>query len=212
MDLSVWHEALRILCTDVPEFRYPEWFDYLGEQIPAEDTRARRDAPRFLSFLEAVALCRSFSDGRMEKSKVVEIDFGDYCVAYDILQEAFASTYVGAHPMAMEFASAVSYLCDQSKVHITTKDVATHLGWTDALAHKWRAVALKQKLIEYKPGTYPQNKKPLLPGPAEQPTTFLPHPRLVFLMRPELGEVAKYICPLSGQAVIIRRGGSGKSK
>ena len=34
-ELSIWREAFRILCEDVPEFRYPEWFEYLADQIPA---------------------------------------------------------------------------------------------------------------------------------------------------------------------------------
>jgi hypothetical protein len=209
--MSVWHEAFRILTDDVPEFEYPEWFDYVAEHIPAEDSRARRDAPRFLSLLEAVARCRSFSDGRRKRSKKIEINFPDYCVGYAILKDAFASTYVGAHPKAMEFAQAVRQLCSRTKKHVTTKDVATHLGWAEAVAHKWRLEAVKQKLVQYKPGTYPQNQKPLLPGPAEHATKFLPEPRLVFQARPELGDVVKYVCPLTGEA-LFRRRGSGKSK
>jgi len=211
MDRSIWHEAFRILATDVPQFRYPEWFDYVAQQIPSEDSRARRDVPRFLSLLEAVARCRSFSDGRQEKMKVIEIDFGDYCVAYNILSDAFASTYTGAHPMAMEFAEAVRQLCSQSKKHVTTKDVATHLGWTDAVAHKWRVEAVKQKVVQYKAGTYARNEKLLLPGPAEHLTAFLPDPRSVFHACPELGEVVKYIGALSGKQHTIRRSGPRKS-
>jgi hypothetical protein len=212
MDFSIWHEAFRILCTDVPQFSYPEWFDYLAEHIPAEDSRARRDVPRFLSLLQAVAHCRSFSDGRREKSKVIEINFTDYCIAHGILREAFASTYTGAHPMAMMFARAVVRLCRESKKHVTTKDVAAYFGWTDALAHKWRAEAVKRKLVEYKPGTYARNEKPLLPGPAEHPTRFLPDPALVLNERPELGNVVKYVSPLTGEEVSIRRRSSGRSK
>ena len=204
-NLTIWHEAFRILCDDVPAFRYPEWFEYLADHIPAENSRARRDVARFLSFLEEIARCRSFSDGRHNKSKEIEINIADYCVAYPILREAFASTYAGAHPMAMEFARAVRQLCRKSKKHVTTKEVATHLGWTEAVAHKWRAEAVKQKLVQYKPGTYVQNKKPLLPGPAEHATAFLPDPHLVFEARPELGKVVKYTCPLSGEHLIMRR-------
>jgi hypothetical protein len=135
-DLSIWQEAFRILTEGVPKFSYPAWFEYLGEEIPAGDSRARRDAPRFLGLLEAVTLCRSFADGR-KKSQEVEIDFVDYCVAYSILNEAFASTYAGAHPMAMKFAEAVRLLCAQSKKDITTKEVAAYLDWTDAVAHTY---------------------------------------------------------------------------
>ena len=107
--------------------------------------------------------------------------------------------------MAMEFGKAVRQLCGNSKKHVTTKDVATHLGWTEAVAHKWRVEAIKRKLVQYQAGTYPQNKKPLLPGPTEHPTAFLPDPRLVFHARPELGEAWKYISALSGEEVTIRR-------
>jgi hypothetical protein len=203
-DLAVWQEAFRILGEDVPKFRYPDWFQYLAEEIPAGDARARRDVPRFLSLLEAVALCRSFSDGRRQKLKQIEITFADYCVAYGILKDAFASTYVGAHPMVMKFAKAVRELCAQSKGDITTKEVAAHLVWSEAVAHKWRVQAVKKKLVQYKPGTYPQNKKPLLPGLTEHPTVFLPNPRLVLQARPELGKVVKYISAVSGEEVVIR--------
>jgi hypothetical protein len=210
-NLAIWHEAFRILCDDVPEFRYPEWFDYLGVQVPTEDSRARRDVPQFLSFLEAVALCRSFSDGRHQKSKAIEINFADYCEAYIILKDAFASTYAGAHPMAMEFARGVRQLCGKSKKHVTTKEVATQLGWTEAVAHKWRVKAVKQKLVQYKPGTYAQNKKPLLPGSAEHPTAFLPEPHLVFQARPELNRVVKYMCPRYGVPLFMSRRKAGGS-
>lgn len=203
--LVVLQEAFRTLCTDVPQFLYQEWLAYVADQIPAEDPRARRDWARFLSLLEAVALCRSFSDGRHQKSKAIEINFADYCTAYPILREAFASTYAGAHPKAMEFARAVRQLCSKSKKHVTTKEVATHLGWTEAVAHKWRMEAVKQKLVQYKPGTYAQNKKPLLPGPSEHPTAFLPDPPLVIQARPELGRVVKYTCPLTGERLFMSR-------
>jgi hypothetical protein len=211
--LSIWHEAFRILTDDVSEFVYPEWLVSVGEQVPVEDSRARRDSPRFLSFLEAVALCRSFSDGRRNKSKVIKINFADYCVAYSILKDAFASTYVGAHPMALEFARAVRQLCSKRKKDVLTKDVATHLGWSEAVAHKWRVEAVKQKLVEYKSGTYPQNRKPLLPGPTAHPTVFLPSPALVFRARPELGKVVKFVCPLTGEHLFHHRpSNSRKSK
>jgi hypothetical protein len=208
MDLNVWHELYRLLCEDVPSFRYPDWFDYFGERIPDEQSRARRDVPRFLSLLQAVACCRSYSDGRREKSKnIIEINFADYCVAYRILSKAFIYTYVGAHPNVVEFAAAVRDLCDKGKKPVTTKDVAAHLEWENKVAHKWRVEAVKQQLVEYQPGTFPQNKKPLLPGAARHATTFLPDPRLVFRERPDLGEEVRFMDPLSGKSKILRRNG-----
>jgi hypothetical protein len=114
--------------------------------------------------------------------------------------------------MAMEFARAVSQLCGRNKRHVTTKDVANHLGWSEDVAHKWRVKAVKYKLVEYKPGTYPRNLKPLLPGPTAHPTVFLPSPALVFQARPELGKIVKYVCPLTGERLFMLRRRSGKSK
>lgn len=200
MDLEVWHEAFRILTTGIPQFVYPAWFAYLAEKIPVDSSRARRDVPRFLSFLQAIALCLSFSDGRREKSKQIEITFGDYCVAYLILNEAFASTYTGAHPRALEFAAAVRDLFQETKRPVSTNDVAAHLGWQkESVAHKWKAVAVKAKLVEYDGGTHQNNKKPLLPGPAKKATTFLPDPALVFEERPDIGDKVEFINPLTGE-------------
>jgi hypothetical protein len=208
----VWHEAFRILRENQPRFRFPGWFEYLGDRIPTENSRARRDVPRFLSLLQAVALCRSFSDGRRQEGKgqEMEIDFADYCVAFEILNEALASTYVGAHPNALRFAGAVRCLCSQTSAPITTKEVAAHLNWKESTAHKWRAKALRQKLIEYRPGTYPNNRKPLLPGSALHPTTFLPDPRLVFRGRQDVGEKVRWLDPLTGGEKVLRRRAMGE--
>ena len=204
--LSDWHDAFRILRTNVPSFRYPGFFDYLAEHVPAGNSRARRDAPRFLSFLQAVALCQGFSDGRREKAeKEIEINFADYCVAFAICSGAFTSTYVGAHPMALEFAKAVRHLCGKSNKPVTTKDVQGHLKWKNQVAHKWRAVAVRQKLVQCKPGTHPNNKKPLMPGPAKHGTTFLPDPRVVFRERPDIGNVVRYVDPITGKEKVLRR-------
>lgn len=204
MDKSVWIEVFRVLVTNVPEFVYPEWFAYVADQIPVENSRARRDVPRLLSLLEVIALCRSFSDARREKGKSIEINFADYCVSYQILHEAFASTYGGAHFMALKFAEAVRDLCDDTKRPVLTNDVMEHLNWEKALAHKWRVIAVRAKLVRYDEGTYPMNKKPLLPGPAQRATAFLPDPQLVFNERQDIDDTT-FIDPLSGEEKAFRR-------
>lgn len=205
VDIEVWHEVFRILSTAVPDFVYPSWFAYLADNIPSDSSRARRDVPRFLSFLQAIALCLSFSDGRREKSIQIEITFGDYCIAYVILKDAFASTYAGAHPRALEFAGAVRDLFQETNSPVSTQDVADHIGWQSEVAHKWKIVAVKAKLVKYDGGTYPNNKKPLLPGPAKNATSFLPIPELVFDERPDIGDEVRFIDPVAGEERIFRR-------
>jgi hypothetical protein len=204
MDAAVWQEVFRILTTKVPEFIYPKWFSYLADKIPVDSSRSRRDVPRFLSLLEAVALCLSFSDGRSQK-RAIELNFADYCVAYHIFNEAFSSTYAGAHPMALQFAEAVRELYDRTKVPVLTNDVMGHLNWQKGVTHKWRMIAVQEKLVRYDGGTHPKNQKPLLPGPARQVTAFLPDPQLVFDECPEVGDEVRFINPISGNEGVLRR-------
>ncbi len=111
--------------------------------LPSGEPRARRDADRFLSFLEAVARCRSFSDGRREKSNQVEINLGDYAVAFEILSDAFSSTYRGVHPQALKLADAVGRLNKKLSRPVSIKETAQELAWDNALAYKWAAVAVQ---------------------------------------------------------------------
>jgi hypothetical protein len=67
-EMPVWHEAIRLLCTDIPRFSYPNWFDFLAGEIPPGQARSSRDAARFLSLLQAVALCRCQSEGWFDES------------------------------------------------------------------------------------------------------------------------------------------------
>ena len=59
--------------------------------------------------------------------------------------------------------------------------------------------------IRYKPGTHQNNQKLLLPGPAKHGTTFLPDPRVVFRERPDIGNVVRYVDPITGQEKVMRR-------
>lgn len=207
--LTVWREAIRILSGQIPKFKFPAWFACLAKNIPTDDSRARRDVPRFLTLLKAVALCLRFSDGRRETAEI-EISFSDYCVAWEILHEAFASTYRGAHPQALRLGDAVRDLHSELKRPVSVQELADNLGWKPAVVYKWRKAALKLKLVQQVDGTQPQNKKPLLPGPVPS-SGFLPHPKFVFRERSELGETARYLNPLTGTEKVLRRSQKGQS-
>jgi hypothetical protein len=202
--LEIWHEALRILADDPPEFRYPKWFEFLGEQIPAKQTRARRDSDRFLSLLKAVGRCRSFSDGRHEEKGGVEIDLADYAVAYEILNEAFSFTYGGAHPQALKVAEIVRELFDEHKKPVTTTEVAKHLGWDKALAYKWTDIAVESRLIARELGTHEKNLKRLTPVVAGE-TRFLPDPTRVLREGQDVAKFVRFVDPLTGETKTLRR-------
>jgi hypothetical protein len=202
--LQIWQEAFRLLAGDKPKFEHPDWFSVLAESIPATDTRSRRDADRFLSLLKAVALCRSHSDGRITKARQIAISLADYAVAYEILHEAFASTYRGAHPNALKVAETVRAMNARLKRPVTIQQVAEDRSWERAVAHKWTKVAIDHKLVRLEQGTHQHNLKPLLPGTSTE-IRFLPNPSDVFRARKELGAFVQYFDPLTGRNKTLRR-------
>lgn len=206
-ELEVWHQAVRLLWRDIPEFSLPAWLETVADHIPADDPRARRDVPRFLSLLQAVALCLSWSDGRRSpgvEKQPVEISFSDYCVAFLLLQQAFTSTYSRAHPQALILAEGVRRLIRKTDKPVAAADLATFLGWERSLVYKWVQEAIEQNLIKYSVGTRQHNLKLLLPG-AVQSRGFLPHPQVIFRARPEIGEQVRVIDPITGKPKIVKR-------
>jgi len=203
--VPVWQEACRIVSREKIEFLYPDWFQQIGELIPSGEPRARRDADRFLSFLEAVTRCRSFSDGRREKSNLIQINLADYAVAYEILSDAFSSTYRGIHPQALKVAESVGRLHKKFNRPVTAKEVAHDLAWKDAVAYKWIEASVTAKLTAYQEGTNPQNQKYLIPVPGAA-THFLPDPVRLLEASQSLGDELSYISPLTGEERKMRRG------
>src|ERR1700674_1294221 len=204
-DLPVWQEAIRILCNRIPKFLYPSWFECLAKQILPEEPRARRDAVRFLSLLKAIALCRSYSDGRIEKRTAgIGINFADYCVAYRVLNRSFSSTFVGAHPRAMRLAKAVRTLNTTLKRPATVRELATALHWEPALVYKYVKEAHSRNLVEYEEGSHVWNRKRLLPGLISRPG-FLPAPDFMLHNCKGVVNQARYVDPLTGKTVVLKR-------
>jgi hypothetical protein len=203
-DMAVWHEVFRILRHQVPNIEYPEWFSSLANHIPSSDTRARRDSPRFLTLMEAVARCRSFSDGRALNSKVLRIDFADYCVAFRILNEAFSYTYRGAHPLALQVAEAVQEFYDEQSQPIAFNQLVSATGWGAPLARKWLKEALEHKLVDELPGARKNNLKLYIPRESSE-FRFLPRPSTVLRECAELGTTVTYVDPLTGQRKKLHR-------
>jgi hypothetical protein len=204
-DLPVWHDAIRLLCRKIPSFRHPAWFNILAKEIPPDEPRARRDVVRFLSLLKAVSLCRSHSDGRISESrKEVEINFADYCVAHRILSRAFTSTFAGEHPRTLELAKAVRKLNKSLGSSVSVKEIASNLGWDQALVYKYVKIAEKHHLVVYESGSRLHNQKLLIPGLISHPG-FLPDPNLIFQSCEQVGNEVRYVDPLTGKEKVIRR-------
>lgn len=211
LPLSVWQEACRIVSREKIKLIYPDWFRQIGELLPSGEPRARRDADRFLSLLEAVTRCRSFSDGRRNKSNQIEINLADYAVAFEILSDAFSSTYRGVHPQALKLANAVGNLNKKLGRPISIKETAQELAWENALAYKWAAVAVEEKLLAHQEGTHEKNQKFLLPVPGTA-TQFLPSPTNLLRAGENLGGELTFVDPLTGKERKLLRTNSESGK
>jgi hypothetical protein len=203
--VSVWQEACRIVSREQIELTYPDWYQRIGELIPSGEPRARRDAGRFQSLLEVITRCRSFSDGRRDKGKQIEVSLADYAVAYEILADVFASTYRGVHPQAVKVADNVARLPHKLGHPVTATGVAKDLKWSDALTYKWLHVAVKEKLVAFQEGSQPRNQKYLIPVQGAS-LRFLPHPVLLLNAADKsAGDEVRYNDPLTGTESLLRR-------
>lgn len=202
--LKVWREAVRLITTDVPVIAIPDWLRAVAEKIPTQEPRARRDATRFLSLLQAVALCRSYSDGRREQAGHLEIDFADYCVAHRLFQRAFTSTLAGVHTNEIALGRAVRTISRHQEQPVTFQQLAEYLGWNVPTIYKWAKVATMHKVVRVANGTAKFNRKSLLPG-KNLPKRFLPSPRTILRKIATLPESVAFVDPLTGEEVAISR-------
>jgi hypothetical protein len=201
-DLPVWQKATSLLKPRPGDFRHPpEWLRFVAGQIPCGDVRVRRDWSRFLTFCQAVALCRRPT---MRSNQSSDITFPDYCVAYKIFEPIFASVVHGLPSREVELSRAVATLNRQRGRPVSLTEVATELGWKRSLAYKHAARAVRHRLVEYELGTRESNIKRLI-ARSDTDEGFLPRPRLVFDHNPEIGLEARYVDPFTGKTLVMRR-------
>jgi hypothetical protein len=81
-DLEVWQMVTSLIRFQDGDFNNPpEWLQFVARRVPTEEVRVRRDWQRFLTFLQAIALCRA---GLRRSGDPVDVTFEDYCVGYEL--------------------------------------------------------------------------------------------------------------------------------
>jgi len=191
--LRVWRAAMSLIKYEDGDFQNPpKWLDYVARHLPVQNVRVRRDWGRFLSFLQAVALCRAAGSAHP-----VDLEFEDYCVAYLIFEPVFSSTLEGLSPEVMEVVRVVRELAHKKKRGVTLKEIAHRLGWEINVVRRYSKKAIKQKLLDYEAVTLRRNEKRLKVLSA--PTGFLPSPKRVLQRNPEIGESIRYVNPFTGK-------------
>ena len=134
---------------------------------------------------------------------MIDIEFEDYCVAYDIFEPVFASTLRGVPTQELLLAKTVRKLHRRRNRAVTVHEVARKLNWKESRVYKHIKNAVKTGLIEYEHGTREKNVKRLIPR--HHSNRFLPHPKLVLKRNPEIGKKAKYVHPFTGEWTVVRR-------
>ena len=200
-DLPAWRMAMSLLAYKKGDFENPPaWLRYVAGQLPLDKVRVRRDFDRFLSFCNAIALCR----GDWRPDRPVNISFPDYCVAYRILEPVLASGIRGLRTQEYTLAKAVLKLNRRLQRAATLSEVATELNWNYPVVWKYVKAASKSGVVEFEPGTREKNVKRII-AREDDSGRFLPSPRAVLENNAAIGQAIKFVDPLSGAWQTIKR-------
>jgi hypothetical protein len=200
-DLPVWQHSMSLLTFRDGDFEHPPaWLRYVAEQLPLGKVRVRRDWARFLTFLNAIALCR----GDYQVEAPLDVTFPDYCVAYLILEPVFASTLKGVRTQDLALGTAVARLNRLHKRAVTVREVAAELKWKESLVYKRAKGAAQRKVVDYEAGTRERNEKRLT-AREDVNEGFLPKPAVVLKENSDLDGEVEYVNPFTGELETLLR-------
>jgi hypothetical protein len=191
-------EAVRVLLQRDVRIELPKWFESVAIRLPAA-IRTRRDFPRFLSLVKAVALVRSMSDKRCN-SATIEVNLADYAVAYKLADPAFSMT-ASRSVDAPEVVKVCRQLYAELKKPITRKQIRKHTHKKEGVTHKYIKAAILAGFLKREPAGANNEQRYT---PVKERSHFLPSPKWILKKHPEL-EGAKYIDPLDGKPRKLRR-------
>jgi hypothetical protein len=190
---EVWQEAFRQLRLRAKKpFTFPDFLEFVAEELPRDDVRVQRDWKRCLAFLQAIALCRP------QNSPTTKITFADYCVAYRILNLAFTATTHAVTENEISVQKAVKKLSNDGRRPVMIRHIRDELSWPDGLTYKYVRLAVKHALVKYEGGTHEKNIKRLLPT-ERVARDFLPSPQRVLERIGRNKGQTEYIDPLTGR-------------
>lgn len=197
-EVNVWRRAVRSLFDNYKQLAFPPWFAYVAEQVPSQNTRARRDWKRFLGLMQSIAMCSP------DPKRNGQITIEDYCVGHSLLNPAFTASTFAINENELRIGSLVKQLYKQSDTAVTIKEIRDRLGWNPSLAYKYVKAAARHQIIKYEGGTREKNVKLVLPMKGLS-AEFLPSPYKVLDNAKELEPSVEYVDPLSGEEMMWER-------
>jgi len=206
-ELEVWRRATSLLVSQKNDFQQPpRWLRSLPNQMPLGRVGIRRDFERFLTFLQAIALCCGYAS----RPEAVDIEFSDYVIAYLIFEPVFTAPNRAIADQDLELARTVAGLNDEQNRPATVNEIAEALRWKTELVYKVVKSALGQNLVAYEGGTRERNVKRLIARDPEG-GRFLPHPLSILKGNPDLGGSVTYRNPFTGEkeTIAVKKRGGG---
>ena len=207
-ELDVWRKATSLLVSKKKDFQQPpRWLRSLADQMPLGRVGIRRDFERFLTFLQAIALCCRYAS----RPEAVDIEFSDYVIAYLIFEPIFTAPSRAIADQDLELARTVARLNEEQNRPATVNEIAEALRWKPELVYKVVKSAVAQNLVAYEGGTRERNVKRLIARDPEG-GRFLPHPLSILKGDPDLGGSVTYRNPFTGEkeTIEVKKRGGGK--
>ncbi len=184
-----------LLTTEVSFNEMPSWLGTVAEQLPMP-VRTRRDWPRFLSLLQAIALTRMDRPSALIGRKLT-VDFSDYAIAYRLLNVAFSQSPATVGPSTAEVVAAAAQLYRESGEAVSVAQISEHLGWEYQRTYKHVDKAVEAELLSPDNVVRQKNEKRLIPTNNRR-DDFLLSPQELLKHHPELTG-CQYVDPITGE-------------
>lgn len=206
-EIAVWRQAQRILQNRIgTTIRLPEWFEHIAGLVYAGDVRVRRYFPAFTTVCKTMALLRSFQrypELDLKKNGYIEVSFEDYAIAWVIFEPIFVESLHRGDDEALTTRAAVEKIAKRNHGRgVNAVQLASELSISNDKAHQRLRHATEREAVRRANAPEKGNRKLFLPN---RMPSFLPDPDKVFTEIPEVGDWFRFIHPLTGEWISLRR-------
>lgn len=206
-EIEIWRTAHRILETRVGvKIQLPDWFEKIGAAVYDGDIRVRRYFPAFTTICRTMAMLRSFQPGpkaAFEKAGFVEVSFEDYAISWVIFESIFRQSLHRGDDQALKTRATVAAIASRQHGRpVSVVQLANELSISKNQAYARLRYAVDRQTIRRANAPKKGNKKVYLP--TSMPS-FLPHPNKVFEETPAVGDWFRFIHPVTGEWILLRR-------
>jgi hypothetical protein len=205
-DLKCWHEVQRLLkLRSKFPVTFPNWLRQVAQSVDAANIWARRYFPAFLRAVKAVALMRSFrwTDRELRYKSRILVSFSDLAIATLIFGPVFAESLRRAEDMDIEVRQRIASIsARRDGKAVSAWDLSHDMNVSLDKAYGLIRKAESAGTIHRANSPTRANRKLYLAAPLR---SFLPGPEEMFNALTSGPRRVKFIHPLTGNAVELKR-------